>query len=281
MLVSSVNKVAILKYYNELLANGSSDSIVETINKLLNKFFRYALSEGYIPRNPLTGLRLPKDNEEIIDEDEGIVDTFSDEELKLIINAAGDTKLKYVVMFAVLTGARIGEILALEKKDIKNGIVKINKSVRTVKVFIDETHYKNEIKVTTPKTKSSNREIPLNETLQKELKNLSKLVKEEKLKLGPAYTENTLLFPSLTGTYMDSSNIRTSWKRALSKSGIEYKKFHSLRHTYGTRMTENGVILLTVSRLMGHGSIKTTEIYAHTSQDTKIEAVKTLNSMFI
>lgn len=255
--------------------------MVKNVHKFLNKFFRYAWSEGYIPRNPLTGLRLLKSNAEVIDEDEGIVETFSDEELKQIISAAGNDKLKYAVMFAILTGARMGEILALEKKDIKDGIVKINKSVRTVRVYTDENHYKYERKVTKPKTKTSNREIPFPNILQKELKNLSKLVKEEKLKLGPAYTENSLLFPSLTGTYIDHNNLRTNWNRAPREADVPHKKFHSLRHTYATCMIEKGVSILTVSRLLGHSSIKTTEIYAHTLEETKIQAVNTLNTMFI
>ena len=45
-------------------------------------------------------------------------------------------------------------------------------------------------------------------------------------------------------------------------------------------MIENGVELLTVSRLLGHSSITTTEIYAHTLGDTKVEAVKTFDTLF-
>jgi integrase len=254
-------------------------SIIKNTHKFLNKFFVFALSEGYIIRNPLYGLKLPTVNEDDIDENEGNIETFTDEEINTLVKSIGNDKLKYIVLFAVMTGARMGEILALEKTDIKNGIVKINKSVRTVRVYTDESNYEYERKTTRPKNKSSIREIPLPDVLIKEMKNLNVLVNEERLKLGPAYLDNKLLFPSQTGTYIDDKNLRKSWQRAIAKAGIKYRKFHCLRHTYATRMILNGVSILTVSRLLGHSSIKTTEIYAHTLEDMKIQAVNTLNSM--
>jgi integrase len=278
--VSNIGKILLLKYYNELLDDGKSYKAIQNLHKFLSKFFRYALSEGYIARNPLTGLKLPREDEDDIEDDEIVIETLSDDEIKQIIESIGNKKLKYIVLFAFMTGARMGEILALEKKDIKGDIVRINKSIRTVRIYKDENNYSYELKVTRPKTKSSNREVPLPDTLQKELKNLSILIKEEKLRLGPAYTDNDLLFPSITGTYIEAKNLRRSWERALKNAELPRKKFHSLRHTYATRMIENGVQLLTVSRLLGHGSIKTTEVYAHTLEDTKFEAVKTFNSVF-
>jgi integrase len=278
--VAEVNKLLVQKYYNEFLEAGRSLSFIEQLHKLLSKFFRYALSEGYILRNPLFGLKLPKKHEEDILEDDEEIETFSDEELKQLISSMDNVKIKYIILFAVLTGARMGEILVLEKKDIRGGVVKINKSIRRVRVYSDKDTYTYEYKVTRPKTDSSIREVPLPEVLQAEMRNLDILVKEERLRLGPAYTPNDLVFPSITGTYIDTNNLRKSWKRALEGAELPYKKFHSLRHTYATRMIANGVELLTVSRLLGHSTIKTTEIYAHTLEEDKVEAVKIMNSLF-
>ena len=278
--VAEVNKLLVQKYYNEFLEAERSLSFIEQLHKLLSKFFRYALSEGYILRNPLFGLKLPKKHEEDILEDDEEIETFSDEELKQLISSMDNVKIKYIILFAVLTGARMGEILVLKKNDIRGGVVKINKSIRRVRVYSDKDTYTYEYKVTRPKTDSSIREVPLPEVLQAEMRNLDILVKEERLRLGPAYTPNDLVFPSITGTYIDTNNLRKSWKRALEGAELPYKKFHSLRHTYATRMIANGVELLTVSRLLGHSTIKTTEIYAHTLEEDKVEAVKIMNSLF-
>ena len=278
--VNDIKKLPIQRYYNELLSNGKTYSMIHNLNKLLNKFFGYAASEDYIIKNPITGLKLPKNNEDDIEEDMKSIETFSDEEMRKIIASIGNDKLRYIIMFAVLTGARIGEILALDRTDVTDNIVRINKSVRTVRVYDDNMKYRYELKVTKPKTKTSNREIPLPQTMVEELKKLNVLVLEERLKLGPAYNENDLLFPSLTGTYMNDKNLRRSWQRALKKAEVDYKKFHALRHTYATKLFENRTPILTVSRLLGHSSIKTTEIYTHVLEDVKIKEVECLNSIF-
>ncbi len=280
LVISDIKKLPIQKYYNELLENGKSYSQIASVHKLLNKFFRYAETEGYVVKNPMTGLKIPRDDEENIQDDIQSIETLTDDEINKLTDSLGHVKLRYIVMFALLTGARMGEILALEKSDIYDDMVRINKSVRNVKVFKDEDNYSYELRVTQPKTRSSNREVPLPKVLVKELSKLDILVKEEKLKLGPAYTDNNLLFPSTTGTYIDAKNLRTSWERALKAADIPYIKFHALRHTYATKLIENGASLLTVSRLLGHSSIKTTEIYAHVLNDTKAKEVELLNQIF-
>lgn len=88
------------------------------------------------------------------------------------------------------------------------------------------------------------------------------------------------MFPSETGTYIDSRNLLRSWQRVFEGIGIPYKRFHSLRHTFATQLIKNGSQLITVSRLLGHSSVKTTEIYAHVLESTKANDVQSLNSLF-
>lgn len=144
----------------------------------------------------MTGLKIPRDDEEDIQEDIQSIETLTENEINKLINSLGHVKLRYIVRFALLTGARMGEILALDKSDIYDDMVRINKSVRNVKVFEDEDNYSYELKVTQPKTKSSNREVPLPKVLVKELARLDILVKEEKLKLGPMHIL-TIIYYSL------------------------------------------------------------------------------------
>jgi site-specific recombinase XerD len=55
---------------------------------------------------------------------------------------------------------------------------------------------------------------------------------------------------------------------------------HTLRHTFATRLVQNGVSLAKVSKLLGHASITTSEIYAHLApNEASEEAMKVLNSL--
>ena len=279
--ISDIKKLPIQKYYNSLKDNGKSYSQIKNLHKLLNKFFGYAETEAYVVKNPCKGLKLPKDDEDEIDEEDKVVETFDNDEIITLADSIGNKKLKYIIMFALLTGLRQGEILALDRKDIINKTtVKVNKTLRSAKIFGDDGKNHYELKITKPKTKASKREVPIPATLKPELKKLENLIAEEKLRLGEAYTNNTLLFPTTTGTYMDAKNLQRSWKRALENANIPYRKFHALRHTYATRLFENGTSILTVSRLLGHSSIKTTEIYTHVLEDIKTKEVECLNAIF-
>ena len=278
--LSDIKKLAIQKYYNYLQDEGKSYSQIKNLHKLLNKFFNYAESEGYVIKNPCKGLKIQKDDEDEIEEEDKVIETFSQNEIKILTERLGHSKLKYIIMFALFTGCRQGEILALEEKDIKNNIIKISKTLRNVKVYDSEKEHHYELKATKPKTRTSRREIPVPDILKPELKKLKKLATEEKLKLGALYNENKLLFPSQTGTYIDAKNLQRSWKRALERYNIPYRKFHALRHTYATALFEKGVNIVTVSKLLGHSTIKTTEIYTHVLENVKKEEVQVLNEFF-
>ena len=278
--LSDIKKLAIQKYYNYLQDEGKSYSQIKNLHKLLNKFFNYAESEGYVIKNPCKGLKIQKDDEDEIEEEDKVIETFSQNEIKILTERLGHSKLRYIIMFALFTGCRQGEILALEEKDIKNNIIKISKTLRNVKVYDSEKEHHYELKATKPKTRTSRREIPVPDILKPELKKLKKLATEEKLKLGALYNENKLLFPSQTGTYIDAKNLQRSWKRALDKYDIPYRKFHALRHTYATALFEKGVNIVTVSKLLGHSTIKTTEIYTHVLENVKKEEVQVLNEFF-
>lgn len=72
-----------------------------------------------------------------------------------------------------------------------------------------------------------------------------------------------------------------NWNKLLEDLEIPHKKFNSLRHTYATKLFEKGVLLKTVSELLGHSSIDiTADIYTHVMPKEKTDAVERLNSLF-
>jgi integrase len=271
--VSDFKMSTIQRYYNKLIQGGKTPSQIKNLNKLLKKFFNYAVQEGYLAKNPCNRVKIKSEDKE------RKIKTFSDEEIEKI-KQMDESQVKYIILFALATGLRLGEILALTEEDIKNGVVNVNKSLAEVKVFKSPTEWNYENRVQTPKSKNSMREVPIPTTFMPYLKMIKRIKKEQQLKMGSAYQKNDLLFPSIMGTYINPKNFRRVYKKALEKAGIEYKSFHCLRHTYATKLLEKGASLVAVSRLLGHTTTKTTEIYAHVTKDFRKQEAELLADMF-
>lgn len=179
---------------------------------------------------------------------------------------------------ALGTGLRQGELLALNWSDIDFNArtVAVSKSIRSVK---KDGKYVFEIQV--PKTHNSIRTVAIPVAVIQALKNHKRNQNLEKEKTFGAYSNNNLIFATPIGTPIDSRNLIRVYKNLLKKSNIEYRKFHSLRHTYATRLFEAGVHPKTVQKLMGHSDITTTlNIYTHVNENVKFQAVDKINSLF-
>jgi integrase len=80
---------------------------------------------------------------------------------------------------------------------------------------------------------------------------------------------------------LDPKRMPRNFKSILKKAGLKDIKFHSLRHTYATRLFEVGVPIKTVQALMGHSDITTTmNIYTHVMPEQKAKAVEKIDNLF-
>jgi integrase len=179
------------------------------------------------------------------------------------------------------TGCRLGEIIAIKWSDldlVKQEIKICRTFKRVARIGVTEGN-KTEIIEQAPKTKYSSKVIALPSSLTPLLKEHRKKQLEEKLRSGIAYYDNDLIFCNELGQPIDARNLTRSYERALKAANISYRKFHSMRHTYATRLFENGVPLKTIQVLMGHSRLEiTSNIYTHVLHEEKIKAVDVLNS---
>lgn len=151
-----------------------------------------------------------------------------------------------VVVFALGTGMRMGEILELTWRGVDFGR-------RTVMVFRSKN--------------GDRRTIPVNEKVLSLLK--------ERAKVRSLQTE--LVFWSQTYTPLEGGHLRRSFRLALRKAKIQDFHFHDLRHTFATRLAQQGVDLYTIQRLLGHKSPIMTQRYAHHSPESLRWAVDRLS----
>jgi integrase len=85
---------------------------------------------------------------------------------------------------------------------------------------------------------------------------------------GKAHPSTAYVFGNLVGENIGEKfdSIKTGWQSACKKAGIENLHFHDLRRTFGSRLLERGASLMTVSRLLGHKLISTTNTYLKPSE---------------
>jgi integrase len=204
-----------------------------TINRegaLLRSIINRAVRWGFLSFNPITKMEMFKEEpkERILNHDE----------MKLLVSSA-NTPLKHIILVALNTGMRRGEILNLEWNQIN-----IEKGFISVK-----------------KTKSRKlRTIPMNPTMKTLFSKLSL-----KRKGQDHVFEN-----SETGKPL--SDFTTSWYTLLKRTGIKDLRFHDLRHCFATYALLNGGDIISLKETLGHSRIDTTARYtkALLGRSTKI-----------
>jgi integrase len=164
------------------------------------------------------------------------------EEISSLLEAA-DKYLYPILLVALNTGMRRGELFKLQWKDIdfRNQLVRIADS-------------KN----------GESREIPMNRTLEDTLRGI------------PRRLDLVFVFPGKTGRGI--TDIKKRFKTAREAAQIEDFRFHDLRHTFASHLVMGGVDLATVKELLGHKRIEMTLRYAHLAPEHKRAAVQLMDT---
>lgn len=279
--LSAIRATDLQSYYNVLLEEGSSPNVIKTINKHLKTCLGEAVKQGIIVRNYCTFVTLPKATESQEEEDDAIC-FFTVEEQQQFIASLDKHRNRAFFVLALGSGLRLGELLALKWNDIDftNNTVSVTKAISQVsKISRDGTRTWSMVEHP-PKTKSSIRTVPLPSKTIDALKKHQLQQNKEILKYGELYERNNLVFCTELGTYTDIRNMTRSYTRALAHTDIPHKKFHSLRHTYATRLFEKNIPPKKVQKLMGHSDLATTmNIYTHVMPEEMLDDVQCLNDI--
>jgi len=230
----------IVAYKNQRYIDGVKPATINRELASLKKAFNLARREWeWCTDNPVCRVSMERENNT---RDRWLT---VEEETRLF-NAAGPW-LRELMLFAIHTGMRMGEILGLTWAGV-------DLFRRTVTVF---------------KSKNGERRtIPLNQTALELLKN----------KYGSRSVETQLVFPSDARTRLNASNISRSLNLALGKAKMTDFHFHDLRHTCATRMVQGGVDLYKVQRLLGHKSPIMTQRYAHHYPESLRDGIEVLDA---
>ena len=198
----------------------------------------WALLE-HVPR--VKWLKVPKPDFDFLDFEEAV---------RLV--AAADYEWPTMILTAVRTGLRQGELLALRWDDV---------DLQRSRLVVRRADWRGHIG---PPKNGRTREVPLSPEAVAALG-------------GHRHLRGELVFCHSTGRAWTENELRRPLYRACKRAGIRRIGWHVLRHTFASHLVMRGVALKAVQELLGHATIEMTMRYAHLSPDVRNDAVRRLD----
>jgi integrase len=221
------------------------------LRNLVSKIFATAVDWDYVPANPASGVKLPPRPLRqplqflTVDEVMRLLDALKEPERTLVLTA-------------VLTGMRIGELLALRWRNVD-----FERSVIRVREAVYEGHN------STPKTQGGIRDVPVGPVLEQALR---------KHRARSRTSDDSLVFPSRNGTHLRPGNLHKRYLiPACAKAELRRFGWHDFRRTHATLLSDMGEPLKTAQAQLGHASLSTTaEIYVQAVPASQRAAIERL-----
>ncbi|MBD5159342.1 MAG: site-specific integrase [Ruminococcus sp.] len=262
MKVREIKPVHVQRFVNMINNTGVAPSTVKRKLAVLKSILNLAVKRDIIDISPARAekLTMPKVHTQE-------VEIFSRQEVTEILEKSANEPLQFrlLIHLAVITGARRGEILGLKFSDFDYGKCTMTVSRSAYKLSGEP------VKTKAPKN-NKDRKIAVTPEIIHMLRMLKIMQKSD---------GNDWIFTDKSGNLLNPQRITDGFRRFLKKNGLPVRKFHTLRHTSATLMLYGGVDIKQVQSRLGHGNIKTTQIYLHCLADADREAVGVLQKLLI
>ena len=253
--VNDITAADIRQWQNELIKMGYSPTYLKTINNQLSAIFNYAVRYYDLKSNPCAKAgSMGKSKEEEMD-------FWTGEEFRKFIDSVMNKRLSYMAFMTLYwTGMRLGELLALNPKDVdlKKRTISITKSYQRLG--------KKDV-ITPPKTPKSKRVITIPEFLATDIKDYMDSLYD--------LQEDDRLFP-ITKYYLEHE-----MQRGIKESGVKRIRVHDLRHSHASMLIELGFSPLEIANRLGHEKVETTlNTYAHLYPNKQTKLAERLGSEY-
>jgi integrase len=238
------------EFMKTLLAKDLAPKTVLNIMVVLKEMLKHAIQWGYLDANPAQYAERPRGEEQEME-------ILTPPEIRRLLDAAAEP-VRTLILCAVLTGMRRGELLGLQWEDI---------DLAGHRIFVRRALWRG--KFVTPKSRRSRRTIDLAPTLRAALARL------------PSRFQGGLVFCSADGNSIDPGNFaHRDWARVLRRAELRRIRFHDLRHTYASLLIAQGAHPKYIQVQLGHASIQTTlDRYGHLMPDAHAAEAQKLDRL--
>ena len=253
--VNDITAADIRQWQNELIKIGYSPTYLKTINNQLSAIFNYAVRYYDLKSNPCAkaGSMGKSKAEEM--------DFWTGEEFRKFIDSVMNKRLSYMAFMTLYwTGMRLGELLALNPKDV-------DLEKRTISITKSYQRLGKKDVISPPKTPKSKRVITIPEFLAADIKDYMDSLYD--------LQENDRLFP-ITKYYLEHE-----MQRGIKESGVKRIRVHDLRHSHASMLIELGFSPLEIANRLGHEKVETTlNTYAHLYPNKQTKLAERLDSEY-
>ena len=253
--VNDITAADIRQWQNELIKIGYSPTYLKTINNQLSAIFNYAVRYYDLKSNPCAKAgSMGKSRAEEMD-------FWTGEEFRRFIDSVMNKRLSYMAFMTLYwTGMRLGELLALNPKDV-------DLEKRTISITKSYQRLGKKDVITPPKTPKSKRVITIPEFLAADIKDYMDSLSD--------LQENDRLFP-ITKYYLEHE-----MQRGIKESGVKRIRVHDLRHSHASMLIELGFSPLEIVNRLGHEKVETTlNTYAHLYPNKQTKLAERLDSEY-
>lgn len=271
IILQNIKPKDIQNFYQYLIDEGLSGNTVKHYHAIIRKALQYAVRTDILLSNPADKVELPKIQPYN-------ANYYSNQEILTLLKVIENTKLETPVLLGCYYGLRRSEIVGLKWSaiDFTRENIFINHTVTQ----ITQNHSKKLVIKDKTKTRSSTRELPLQEVVKSYLLDLKEKQKQNRIICGNSYNEKYLDYICVdeAGNLLNPDYISHAFTKLLKRNNLKQIRFHDLRHSCASLLLAEGRNIKEIQAWLGHSNYNTTaDIYAHLDSSALKESAKAIS----